>query len=115
MPMYPYEWTDAVGGEFEEFQHMSENPFTEKDGRPCCRTVPMFQPITRFGKGNQCDLIEMLSIAVDTRQDISDFRQRNPGVQISSAPGDPLYGVPIASSRAEKLRILDAEGFVEAK
>ena len=54
--------------------------------------------------------IEMFSVAVDP-EDISAFRQRNPGVDV--AEKGPLTGVPIARSRTEKLSILKNEGFHE--
>jgi hypothetical protein len=113
MPMYNYHFTDEQGGEFEEFQHISENALIVKDGRPCERGVNAAVPMTRFGKGNGCDPIEMMSIALDTEEEIQEFRARNPGVEISDNREDRAFGVPIAKSRAEKLRILEKEGFVE--
>lgn len=113
MPMYDYKYTDEQGGTFDTFQHMSESAHTEHEGRPCERTVQAFRPVTNFGEGNGCEPIEMMSIAVDSPEEIVSFRQRNPGVEISDVPGDPRFGIPVARSRREKLRILEKEGFVE--
>lgn len=113
MPMYPYRFTDAVGGEFEEFQHMSESALTEKGGRPCEKTAFASRVRTNYGEGSGTDPIAMMSIAVDHEDEIAEFRGRNPGVEISDRRGDPNFGVPIARSRSEKLRILKNEGFVE--
>jgi len=57
--------------------------------------------------------IQMHSIGLTTREEIDDFRRRNPNATISDDPNDELYGVPIAHTRAEKLRILEQEGFEE--
>lgn len=112
--MYEYRYDDAQGGAFETFQTMREEALIEHQGRPCHRVPPTsFRAETRFGKGNGCKPIEMMSIAVDSPEEVQAFRQRNPGVEISDVAGDPLFGVPIAKSRREKLRILEKEGFVE--
>jgi hypothetical protein len=55
----------------------------------------------------------MMSLAVNTPEQLDEFRQRNPTAEISDDPNNPLYGVPIARTRQEKLRILRNEGFVE--
>lgn len=115
MPTYGYRYTDTEGGEFDEFQHIHEDAFTVKDGRPCERTVAAFKPQTRYGKGNTCEPIEMMSIALDNEDEIQEFRARNPGVEISSDRADRNFGVPIAHSRSQKKAILDKEGFVDTK
>lgn len=56
--------------------------------------------------------IEMLSVACDTDEEIRRV-QKATGVQISSDPRDPNYGVPIARNRKEKLAVLKAQKFVE--
>lgn len=114
MPMYDYRYEDT-DELFTEFQQMSEEPLTEHKGRACRRVVSEFRPITRYGKGNGCDPIQMMSIAVDSREEIDAFRQRNPGVEISDVVGDPLFGIPVAKSKSEKNKILAAEGFVDKK
>lgn len=113
MPMYSYRWTDEAGGNFEEFQHMREDALKQKNGRPCERTLQMFRPVTKYGEGSGTNPIEMLSIGVDSEEEIAAFRRRNPGVEISSDRNDRNFGVPIATSRKEKLQILKNEGFVE--
>jgi len=114
MPIYVYQYTDTQGGGFEEFQHMREAPLEIHEGRPCRRAVTRpSEAGSKFGEGNDRKPIEMMSIALDTHEDISDFRKRNPGVEISSDIRSPKFGIPIATSRSEKLRILKNEGFEE--
>lgn len=113
MPMYSYKFTDPAGGVFEEFQYMREDALVFKDGRPCERTVQAFKAVTNYGEGSGTNPIEMMSIALDNEDEIDDFRQRNPGVEISRDRRDRNFGIPIAKSRKEKLRILDREGFAE--
>lgn len=113
MPMYTYRWTDEQGGTFDEYQHIRSDAFTERMGRPCERTVQKFRAVTKYGEGSGTKPIEMMSIAVDSEGEIDSFRSRNPGVEISKDRNNPLFGVPIATSRSEKLKILKAEGFVE--
>jgi hypothetical protein len=55
----------------------------------------------------------MLSIALDNEDEIAEFRQRNPGVEIESDRSKRNFGVPIARSRSQKLSILKNENFVE--
>lgn len=113
MPMYSYRYEDAAGGEFEEFQHIRDDALTVHDGRPCRRTIQQAKVRTQYGEGSHTEPIEMMSIALDNEDEIADFRQRNPGVAISSNRRDRNFGVPVARSRSEKLRILEREGFVE--
>ncbi len=93
---------------------MSEAPLTEKDGRSCEKAVCISKVRTLYGKGSGTDPIEMMSIALDNEDEIQEFRQRNPGTEISSNRNDRNFGVPIAKSRTEKLRVLEREGFVES-
>lgn len=92
---------------------MSESPLTEKNGRLVERAVCGSKVRTNYGEGSGTDPIEMLSIALDNEDEIAEFRQRNPGIEISDRRSDRNFGVPIAKSRSEKLRILEKEGFVE--
>lgn len=113
MPRYDYVYTDADGGTFETFHSMHEPDLTEYEGRPCRKGVVSPKMRTRFGEGNHAEPIEMMSIAVDSKAEVAAFRTRNPGVEISDRPGDPKFGIPIATSRSEKLRVLKTEGFQE--
>lgn len=54
--------------------------------------------------------IELYSIAMN-RDEIADFRQRCPGVDV--AVSGPMMGVPIARTRSQKTRALKAAGFEE--
>lgn len=112
MPMYPYRFLDT-GEEFEEFAHMNDPPLIEKNGRKVERAVCVSRVRTNYGEGSGTEPIEMMSIGVDTEEEIAAFRARNPGVEISDNRHDRNFGIPIAKSRTEKLRILKNEGFVE--
>jgi len=57
--------------------------------------------------------IEMYSVALADETDIAVFRGRNPGVDVSTDRRSPLFGVPIARTRQQKLAVLRAEGFEE--
>jgi putative FmdB family regulatory protein len=110
MPLYPYR-CDACGHEFEEFQRMAEEPLTECpecDG--ALRRVPCVV-------NNQCrefkKPIEMYSIGLNDDDEIREFRRRCPDVDVSTDKSNPLYGVPIARTRAQKLAALDAMNFEE--
>lgn len=57
--------------------------------------------------------IEMLSIALNTDDEILEFKQKCPDIDISLDPTSINYGIPIARTRKQKLQALDAVGFVE--
>lgn len=113
MPIYSYRWTDAQGGTFDEFQKMVDDPLSEYRGRPCERTIHRAAVRTQYGAGSGTNPIKMLSIGVDSIEEVHAFRRRNPGVDISDNPNDEDFGVPVARSRTQKLRILANEGFQE--
>jgi hypothetical protein len=113
MPRYDYQFTDEQGGTFEDVASIRSEPMTEYLGRPC-RRVPSCPSVrTQYGEGSHTKPVEMLSIAVDNEEEVDAFRARNPGVEISRDRSSPLFGVPVAKSRSEKLRVLKQEGFVE--
>lgn len=111
MPIYIYQ-CDNCTHRTETFQHMFEDNITicpicnsDKFHRvPCLPNTPHTE---------YCDPIEMHSIALCHHDDIQAFKQRHPNVTCSDTPDDPLYGVPIAHSRKEKLDILKGEGWEE--
>jgi len=57
--------------------------------------------------------IEMMSIAMQDREEIRRFAQQCPNVRISDDPADPNYGIPVAPNRKAKLQALKAAGFQE--
>ena len=57
--------------------------------------------------------IEMYSIGCNSLDEIRAMQKA--GVSISDDEHDPMYGIPIAHSRHEKLKALGVAGFVEAK
>lgn len=111
MPIYCYQ-CDACGHEDEEFQHIREAALTVC---PACqareyRRVPTL-PSTDLREFRKP--IEMLSIALNTDEEIREFKQQCPDVEVSMDEADDLYGVPIARNRKQKLAALDAMGFEE--
>lgn len=113
MPIYVYK-CDACGHEDEEFQHIQASPISacpvctsDKYHRVPCRT---HSDMIEFQRP-----IAMQSIGMAHDDEIAAFRERNPGVEISDDPDNPLFGVPIAHTRKEKLQILRNEGWTERK
>ena len=109
MPRYDYV-CDSCGIVAEEFCTISKY----RSKIPCldCDDGTMMR--RDFTRGTPATLdtafqhpIEMYSVAPETPHELAAFRQRNPGVKLN----DQL--VPIAHSRAEKLRILRNEGYEE--
>lgn len=114
MPMY-VQVCPSCGFEDQMFRSMAEAHL--KPSCPRCGQE-MDRDYQAEGAGPHLDEafthpIEMHSIAVTNDEDIKAFKRRNPDVEIGTNPNRDDYGVPIARSRAEKLRILRAEGFEE--
>lgn len=68
--------------------------------------------------GNHLDVewntpIQMFSIGLTDDDEIKQFKQACPDVDVSTDPRDDLYGVPIARTRRQKLAALEAVGFEE--
>lgn len=57
--------------------------------------------------------IEMYSIALDYDEEIKAFKKLAPDVDISLDQKDPMYGIPIARSRKQKLQALKATEYTE--
>lgn len=57
--------------------------------------------------------IEMYSIALNDDEEIKAFKKSAPDVDISTDQADPMYGIPIARSRKQKLQALKAMEFTE--
>lgn len=113
MPMYTYR-CDNCGKVDDAFRSIeNRNRIHRCD---CCEGVliRVFNPgSTRVLMKEFHKPIEMMSIAVDNESQIREFQIRNPGVMISSDRRSPVFGVPIAHTRLEKLRILKNERFEE--
>jgi len=71
------------------------------------------KPTTTFKSDNFAVPIEMWSIAMDDDEEIRAFCLKAPDVSVSIDPNDPLYGVPIARNRQQKLQALKATGYAE--
>lgn len=111
MPLYVYQCSQC-GHEAEEFFHIRSIPddvfcpqCDSKMGRVPCR---IGTPLAEYGKP-----IEMHSVALCHPDDIAAFKRRYPDIECSTKPDDPLYGVPVAKSRAQKLQVLRGEGWEE--
>ncbi|KKL89128.1 hypothetical protein LCGC14_1917800 [marine sediment metagenome] len=111
MPLYDYTCDDCKC-EYETFQRIKDESIKVCPicGSPTYHRVPTLPntPMKEFQTP-----IEMNSVAMTYHQDIVDFKRQNPDVECSHDPKDPLYGVPIAKSRQEKLKVLDKVGFCE--
>lgn len=113
MPLYTYRCKNCKS-DTEEFQHIRDEPL---EWCPACQkhTLSRVPALPHTSHKEFSDPIEMHSIALNHPDDIRAFQQRNPDVRISTNTRDPLYGVPIARSRHEKLGILKKEGWQESK
>lgn len=111
--MYDYECSHCLHRD-AEFQKMSSEPLRlcPKCGLP---TYEKQVSLTHTDMKAFHTPIDMLSVAVNSDDEIADLRRRVPGIQISSDPADPNYGVPVANTRKEKLAILKASGFAEVR
>lgn len=111
MPIYVYHCPQCDRVD-EEYQGIREEPLTAcpecgDGGYHRVPTVP-HSDMFEFRKP-----IEMYSIGCTSLEDIYEFRQKCPDVHISDDPNDPLWGVPVARNRKEKLKALKAVGFEE--
>lgn len=115
MPLYDYK-CDHCGHEAkDEFQKitapaLSECPNCGVDDGNLYHRVPT---LAHTDLKEFHDPIEMYSIALNDDQEIEEFVRKCPDVKIATDPRDPMYGVPIAASRKQKLDALKAVGFVE--
>lgn len=114
MPMY--EFVCEQCGHCDDYYRTMGDAWQEAPCPMC--GVPMHRDYRAEAAGPHLDKaftnpIEMHSIAVTNEEDIKAFKHRNPDVEIGTDPNRDDYGVPIARSRAEKLRILKQEGFEE--
>jgi len=113
MPMYTYQ-CDSCEKVDDDFRSIENR---DRVHRCDCRSgalIRVFNPgSTRVMTQEFHKPIEMLSIAVDSERQIREFQIRNPGVMISVDRNSPVFGVPIAHTRQEKLRILKNERFEE--
>lgn len=111
MPIYSYECEDCKYTS-DEYQKMTSLPLVRC---PLCISDGYHRVPTLY----HTDLkefhtpISMMSVACDTDEEIRRV-QRQTGVEISSDPNDPDYGIPKAKNRKEKLAVLKAQKFVES-
>lgn len=109
MPVYAFVCPEC-GGKNEVFRPIGDR----NDPVPCDRCEVGMERDLRAesdGRGTrEFDVpIEMWSIACSSQAEVDDLRRQVPDVEF--APHDP--GVPIARTRQQKLRLLDACGFEE--
>lgn len=110
MPIYSYGCFNCLHTS-DEYQKMSADSLVEC---PVCKSQTYHKVPTLY----HTDLkefhtpISMMSVACDTDEEIRRV-QRQTGVEISSDPNDPDYGIPKAKNRKEKLAVLKAQKFVE--
>lgn len=111
MPLYKFLCEDC-GERFWEFEHIA-NPTPE----PRCCGEAMDRDYTggHSVTGVFHKPIPMQSIGMAHQDEIDAFRVRNPDIEVSDDPDHPLFGVPLATTRQEKLRILRNENWEEKK
>ena len=106
MPLYDYK-CDACLHLREEYQGIHESKLVRC---PVCNSNRYRRLISIPSGAMEREFqtpIELHSIAPVTDWEISAFKQRNPGVDLTPD------GVPLARTRKQKLRILKREGFQE--
>lgn len=111
MPIYLYRCPEC-NHSVEEFQHIRDDPIVTcpECSSPSYRRVPAL-PHTDMKEFRTP--IEMYSIALDTVEDIREFKRRCPTVAVSENPRDEMFGIPIAATRKQKLEALKTMGFTE--
>jgi putative FmdB family regulatory protein len=112
MPLYEYGCEDC-GHRFENYQSIREDslvtcPKCAEDSLRRLISTPKVE--TEYVKP-----IEMHSIGMAFEEDIRDFKRKNPDMDCSEDPNDPLFGVPIARTRKQKLNALKSIGWEERK
>jgi len=113
MPVYEYECA-ACGHTSEEFQFMQDDRLTQCPGcldETYVKQVSMpHTDMKAFRKP-----IEMYSVALDTPQEIADFKRSCPDIECDANLNNELGGIPVAHNRKEKKQIMEAMGVVERK
>lgn len=111
MPIYPYQCSACNYGK-DEYQKMHEPHIVvcpdcgrETYKRQVCQVHTDLKEFHRP--------VKMNSIAVCSLEEVRELQRTCPGIEISDNPDHPDFGVPIARSRAEKLRILSSVGWEE--
>jgi putative FmdB family regulatory protein len=113
MPIYQYV-CDACAHEEEEFQRINDDPISEC---PVCHK-PAYHRVPCLPHTNLVEFhkpVEMHSLALCHADDIAAFKRKYPQVEMSDNPDHPLYGVPLAANRQQKLAVLAGEGWEEKK
>lgn len=111
MPIYHFQ-CEKCGATQDDFEHI-QHPVPEPE---CCG---MSMGRDYGGSGSVTGVfhkpIPMQSIGMAHQDEIDDFRVQNPGVEVSDDPDHPLFGVPLATTRQEKMGILRKMGWEEKK
>lgn len=111
MPLYTYECSVCHTVDDDVYQSIHDGPHTTC---PHCHALAYGRVPTRPHVEKEFAApIEMHSIAATTPDEVEDFARRCPDIEMSRDPSDPLFGVPIARTRKQKLAALDAVGFEE--
>lgn len=114
MPIYCYR-CDACQHTVEEYQSIRDAALVEC---PACGDQTAFRRVpapTNTDMREFVKPIEMYSVAMNTDDEIRAFKARCPEVDVSTDQADPMYGIPIARTRKQKMQALGALGFTEAK
>src|SRR5690606_30399939 len=96
----------------EEYQSIHDDAF---DACPECSS-PAFGRVPTLPHTTMREYrtpIEMDSIAMNTIEEIREFKRKAPDVPVSEAPNDERFGIPVANTRHAKLQALNAAGYEE--
>lgn len=113
MPIYDYKCPACQHVSIDVYRKMNnESP----EVCPVCTAAMERVPVLAHTSMKEFHTpIEMYSIALDTDEEIQSFKRTAPDVDVSTDQNDPMYGIPIARSRHQKLQALRAAGAQEAK
>lgn len=114
MPVYCHRCS-ACGETLTDFRSMGESDQTIMCPK-CAEPMGRDYNAERAGNHSMVEFakpIEMYSIGLNDDDEIREFKRRCPDVDVATDPNNPLYGVPIARTREQKLAALEAVGFEE--
>lgn len=112
MPLYDYYCPNCKVTE-EKFHHVAEDDLVQCEH---CNEWTLIKLIPTSMNTNHTAYhkpIYMYSLGLTHPDDVRDFQQRNPGIEIETDPSHPDFGVPVARSLHEKKSILKTEGYVD--
>ncbi len=115
MPIYSYRCQSCNHAD-DEYRLMKDaDAIGDMIECPQCH-APTYQRLVSLPHTDMIEFhtpIEMYSIAFNDDDEIAAFKRTCPDVDIATNPDDPMYGIPIARTRKQKLEALRHVGYVE--